>query len=115
MLTEGVRRKGYCVVLFDEIEKAHKGKTIFCSDLISDVTNLLLQVLDEGFLTNSQGVKVDFRNTILIMTSNLGAEILAQDSSEVVSETVKNQVLELVQRFYPPEFLNRYPSRQAWY
>jgi ATP-dependent Clp protease ATP-binding subunit ClpB len=65
-----------------------------------------LQVLDEGFLTNSQGVKVDFRNTILIMTSNLGADILAHDPSEV-SEHVKEQVLELVQRFYPPEFLNR--------
>jgi ATP-dependent Clp protease ATP-binding subunit ClpB len=69
--------------------------------------NLLLQALDEGFLTNSQGVKVDFRNTIIIMTSNLGAEILAHDSNEVVSEHVKNDVLDLVQRFYPPEFLNR--------
>jgi ATP-dependent Clp protease ATP-binding subunit ClpB len=76
--------------------------------LTLDVTNLLLQVLDEGFLTNSQGVKVDFRNTILIMTSNLGAEILARDSGEVVSPHVKNEVLELVERYYPPEFLNRY-------
>jgi ATP-dependent Clp protease ATP-binding subunit ClpB len=75
--------------------------------LIIDVTNLLLQVLDEGFLTNSQGVKVDFRNTILIMTSNLGADILAHDSGEVISEHVKNEVLELVERYYPPEFLNR--------
>lgn len=74
---------------------------------MADVTNLLLQVLDEGFLTNSQGVKVDFRNTILIMTSNLGADILAHDPSEIVSEPVKNQVLELVERFYAPEFLNR--------
>jgi ATP-dependent Clp protease ATP-binding subunit ClpB len=72
------------------------------------VTNLLLQVLDEGFLTNSQGVKVDFRNTILIMTSNLGAEILAQDTGEVVSERAKTEVLDLVERYYPPEFLNRY-------
>lgn len=72
-----------------------------------DVMNLLLQVLDEGFLTNSQGIKVDFRNTILIMTSNLGAEILAHDSGEVVSEKVKEQVLDLVEKFYPPEFLNR--------
>jgi ATP-dependent Clp protease ATP-binding subunit ClpB len=71
--------------------------------------NLLLQVLDEGFLTNSQGIKVDFRNTILIMTSNLGAEILAHDTGEVVSETVRGRVLELVEKFYPPEFLNRYP------
>jgi len=70
--------------------------------------NLLLQVLDEGFLTNSQGIKVDFRNTILIMTSNLGAEILAHDPGEVVSENVKEQVLDLVEKFYPPEFLNRY-------
>jgi ATP-dependent Clp protease ATP-binding subunit ClpB len=76
---------------------------------MADVTNLLLQVLDEGFLTNSQGVKVDFRNTILIMTSNLGAEILAHDPSETVSETLRNEVLELVERFYAPEFLNRYP------
>ena len=73
-----------------------------------DVMNLLLQVLDEGFLTNSQGIKVDFRNTILIMTSNLGAEILAHDPGEVVSEKVKEQVLDLVEKFYPPEFLNRY-------
>jgi ATP-dependent Clp protease ATP-binding subunit ClpB len=72
-----------------------------------DVMNLLLQVLDEGFLTNSQGIKVDFRNTILIMTSNLGAEILAHDPGEVVSEKVKEQVLDLVEKFYPPEFLNR--------
>ena len=63
--------------------------------------------MDEGFLTNSQGFKVDFRNTIVIMTSNLGAEILAQDPTDVVSEEVKEQVLDLVQRFYPPEFLNR--------
>jgi ATP-dependent Clp protease ATP-binding subunit ClpB len=76
--------------------------------LIIDVMNLLLQVLDEGFLTNSQGIKVDFRNTILIMTSNLGAEILAHDPSEVVSENVREQVLDLVEKFYPPEFLNRY-------
>lgn len=73
-----------------------------------DVMNLLLQVLDEGWLTNSQGIKVDFRNTILIMTSNLGAEILAHDHGEVVSENVKAQVLDLVEKFYPPEFLNRY-------
>ena len=71
------------------------------------MTNLLLQVLDEGFLTNSQGVKVDFRNTILIMTSNLGAEILAHDQGEGVSKVAKEQILELVQRYYPPEFLNR--------
>lgn len=72
--------------------------------------NLLLQVLDEGFLTNSQGVKVDFRNTILIMTSNLGAEILAYDPHAVVSEHVREQVLDLVQKFYPPEFLNRFAT-----
>jgi ATP-dependent Clp protease ATP-binding subunit ClpB len=78
------------------------------TSLTLDVTNLLLQVLDEGFLTNSQGVKVDFRNTILIMTSNLGADILARDSGEMVSPHVKNEVLELVERYYPPEFLNRY-------
>ena len=71
------------------------------------MTNLLLQVLDEGFLTNSQGVKVDFRNTMLIMTSNLGAEILAQDPGDVVSENANSEVLGLVERYYPPEFLNR--------
>ena len=70
--------------------------------------NLLLQVLDEGFLTNSQGIKVDFRNTILIMTSNLGAEILVHDHGDVVSEKVKEEILHLVEKFYPPEFLNRY-------
>jgi len=68
-------------------------------------------VLDEGFLTNSQGVKVDFRNTILIMTSNLGAEILAHDTSDVVSAKAKEQVLDLVRAYYPPEFLNRIDSQ----
>ena len=108
ILTEGVRRKGYCVVLFDEIEKAHKGTFSKTRVLIVDVMNLLLQVLDEGFLTNSQGIKVDFRNTILIMTSNLGAEILVHDHGDVVSEKVKEEILHLVEKFYPPEFLNRY-------
>jgi ATP-dependent Clp protease ATP-binding subunit ClpB len=75
--------------------------------------NLLLQVLDEGFLTNSQGVKVDFRNTIIIMTSNLGAEILTHDPGEVISEHVRHEVLDLVQRFYPPEFINRYSPKYA--
>jgi ATP-dependent Clp protease ATP-binding subunit ClpB len=73
-----------------------------------DVTNLLLQALDEGFLTNSQGVKVDFRNTILIMTSNLGAEILAHDVGDAVSEKARAGVLDLVEHYYPPEFVNRF-------
>ncbi|KAK9469099.1 P-loop containing nucleoside triphosphate hydrolase protein [Lipomyces arxii] len=100
-LTEAVRRKPYAVVLFDEFEKAH-----------SDVSKLLLQVLDEGFLTDSQGRRVDFRNTIIVMTSNIGQEFLISDTDEQygsgeVSADAKKQVLQAVRSLYPPEFLNR--------
>ncbi|KAM3419242.1 hypothetical protein BST61_g5182 [Cercospora zeina] len=97
-LTEAVRRKPYAVLLFDEFEKAHR-----------DISTLLLQVLDEGFLTDSQGHKVDFRNTIIVLTSNLGAEALLVDESAAseISPETKKQVMDVVQASYPPEFINR--------
>ncbi|KAJ3040507.1 chaperone ATPase hsp78 [Rhizophlyctis rosea] len=96
-LTEAVRRKPYSVVLLDEIEKAHR-----------DVCNLLLQVLDDGFLTDSQGRKVDFKNTIIIMTSNLGAEALASDIvDDTTSPELRGAVLDAVRSHFPPEFVNR--------
>lgn len=97
-LTEAVRRKPYSVVLFDEFEKAHR-----------DISTLLLQVLDEGFLTDAQGHKVDFRNTLIVLTSNLGAETLVADNSSgsEISADVKKDVMGVVQMSYPPEFLNR--------
>ncbi|HRI76918.1 MAG TPA: ATP-dependent chaperone ClpB [Alphaproteobacteria bacterium] len=95
-LTEAVRRRPYQVVLFDEVEKAHP-----------DVFNILLQVFDDGRLTDSQGRVVDFSNTVLIMTSNLGAEYLvAQKDGEDV-EKVRGQVMEVVRGAFRPEFLNR--------
>ncbi|KFY37099.1 hypothetical protein V495_07373 [Pseudogymnoascus sp. VKM F-4514 (FW-929)] len=104
-LTEAVRRKPYAVLLFDEFEKAHK-----------DISALLLQVLDEGFLTDSQGHKVDFRNTLIILTSNLGADILVganldhpykEDDEGQIDPEVRNAVMNVVSQNYPPEFLNR--------
>ncbi|CAB4424796.1 unnamed protein product [Rhizophagus irregularis] len=98
-LTEAIRRKPFAVVLLDEMEKAHR-----------DVANLLLQILDDGFVTDSQGRKVDFRNTIIIMTSNLGADVLAaSDITEggKVSDLTKSAVLDIVRRHFPPEFVNR--------
>jgi ATP-dependent Clp protease ATP-binding subunit ClpB len=97
-LTEAVRRKPYAVLLFDEFEKAHR-----------DISSLLLQVLDEGFLTDSQGHKVDFRNTLIILTSNLGADILVATASDsgVVPPEAKNAVMDIVRSSYAPEFLNR--------
>jgi ATP-dependent Clp protease ATP-binding subunit ClpB len=96
-LTEAVRRKPYAVLLFDEFEKAHR-----------DVSSLLLQVLDDGFLTDSQGHKVDFRNTLIVFTSNLGAEILVGDSSQGdVTPEQRKMVMDIVQATYAPEFLNR--------
>ncbi|RAK72926.1 chaperone ATPase HSP78 [Aspergillus fijiensis CBS 313.89] len=104
-LTEAVRRKPYAVLLFDEFEKAHR-----------DISALLLQVLDEGFLTDAQGHKVDFRNTLIVLTSNLGAEILVgadpsysskDTGSAELSPEVKKSVMDVVQSAYPPEFLNR--------
>lgn len=96
-LTEAVRRKPYAVLLFDEFEKAHR-----------DISSLLLQVLDEGFLTDAQGHKVDFRNTIIVLTSNLGAEILVSGKEENVTPLQKKAVMEVVQASYAPEFLNRF-------
>ena len=97
-LTEAVRRNPYTIVLFDEIEKAHP-----------DVFNILLQVLDDGRLTDGQGRTVDFKNTILIMTSNLGSEILLDNVKEdgVISPEIKEQVMKLAQAHFKPEFLNR--------
>ena len=96
VLTEAVRRRPYQVILFDEVEKAHE-----------DVFNVLLQVLDDGRLTDGQGRTVDFRNTIIILTSNLGADILAaQPDGEDLSLAYKG-VMELVRQHFRPEFLNR--------
>ena len=99
-LTEQVRRKPYAVVLFDEIEKAHP-----------DISKILLQVLDDGMLTDGQGRKVDFRNTIIVMTSNIGQEFLVNDKSAdesgVVSKEVREKVVDSLKLHYPPEFLNR--------
>ena len=93
-LTEAVRRRPYTVVLLDEVEKAHP-----------DLFNILLQVLDDGRLTDGQGRTVDFRNTILIMTSNLGSHFLADMT--VDRETVREQVMGVVRQAFRPEFLNR--------
>jgi ATP-dependent Clp protease ATP-binding subunit ClpB len=104
-LTEAVRRKPYAVLLFDEFEKAHR-----------DISALLLQVLDEGFLTDSQGHKIDFRNTLIVFTSNLGADILVgndplhpyhEEASGDIAPKVRDAVMDVVQRNYAPEFLNR--------
>ena len=97
-LTEAVRRKPYSVVLFDEVEKAHP-----------DVFNILLQVLDDGRITDSQGRTVDFKNTILILTSNLGSEYLLGgiDAQGNISQDAKEQVQTLLRRSFRPEFLNR--------
>lgn len=95
-LTEAVRRRPYQVILFDEIEKAHP-----------DVFNVLLQVLDDGRLTDGQGRTVDFSNTVLIMTSNLGAENLANQKEGEDVEKVRGKVMDEVRKFFRPEFLNR--------
>jgi ATP-dependent Clp protease ATP-binding subunit ClpC len=106
LLTEKVRRKPYAVVLFDEVEKAHP-----------DVFNIMLQILDEGFITDSLGRKIDFRNTVIIMTSNIGSRQLKDfgtgvgfaTSNKVLSqETESKQVIEsALKKFFSPEFLNR--------
>ncbi|KAM0260521.1 hypothetical protein ACHAQJ_002754 [Trichoderma viride] len=107
-LTEAVRRKPYAVLLFDEFEKAH-----------SDISALLLQVLDEGYLTDAQGHKVDFKNTIIVLTSNLGAHILVgqdhlhpykEDANGDIDPSVRQAVMDVVSEAYPPEFLNRIDS-----
>lgn len=107
-LTEAVRRKPYAVLLFDEFEKAHR-----------DISALLLQVLDEGYLTDAQGHKVDFKNTIIVLTSNLGADILVGANHLTpykelpngdIAPDVKKAVMDVVASNYPPEFLNRIDS-----
>jgi ATP-dependent Clp protease ATP-binding subunit ClpB len=96
VLTEAVRRRPYQVVLFDEVEKAH-----------GDVFNVLLQVLDDGRLTDGQGRTVDFTNTIIILTSNLGSQYLASLGEDEPVEKVEPQVMEVVRSHFRPEFLNR--------
>ena len=104
-LTEKVRRKPYCVVLFDEIEKAH-----------ADVFNILLQILDDGHITDSRGRRINFKNTIIIMTSNIGARniispkklgFISTEDAEKSYEDMKKNVMEEVKRTFKPEFLNR--------
>ncbi len=96
-LTEAIRRKPYSVVLFDEIEKAHP-----------DVFNVLLQVLDDGRLTDNKGRVVNFKNTLIILTSNLGSQLIRENAEKGIdTETTRNQVLELLRQTIRPEFLNR--------
>ncbi len=96
VLTEAVRRRPYQVILFDEVEKAH-----------GDVFNVLLQVLDDGRLTDGQGRTVDFTNTLIILTSNLGSQFIANLPDEASVESVEPQVMEIVRGHFRPEFLNR--------
>ena len=96
VLTEAVRRRPYQVVLFDEVEKAHH-----------DVFNVMLQVLDDGRLTDGQGRTVDFRNTVIILTSNLGSEFLSAQPEGEDSIAVRGQVMAAVRGHFRPEFLNR--------
>ena len=97
-LTEAVRRKPYCVILFDEIEKAH-----------ADVFNVLLQILDDGRVTDSQGRTVDFKNTVIIMTSNIGSHYLLEGISgeAEISESARSSVMRDLRGHFRPEFLNR--------
>jgi ATP-dependent Clp protease ATP-binding subunit ClpB len=97
-LTEAVRRRPYSVVLFDEIEKAHQ-----------DVFNVLLQILDEGRLTDSQGRTVDFKNTVLIMTSNIGSHVLqmGMEGKDTIDEATRSRVMDALRQHFRPEFLNR--------
>ncbi len=95
-LTEAVRRKPYSVILLDEVEKAHP-----------DVFNILLQVLDDGRLTDSHGRTVDFRNTVIVMTSNLGSNVIQEQVDKVSYEELKDQVMDIVGTHFRPEFINR--------
>ena len=95
-LTEAVRRKPYSVILLDEVEKAHP-----------DVFNILLQVLDDGRLTDGQGRTVDFRNTVVVMTSNLGSNVIQEMAGEENYQSMKNAVMEIVGQHFRPEFINR--------
>nr|ABZ09331.1 hypothetical protein ALOHA_HF4000APKG7H23ctg2g1 [uncultured marine microorganism HF4000_APKG7H23] len=112
-LTDGVRRRSYSCILLDEIEKAHP-----------EVFNILLQIFDDGHLADAKGRKVDFRNTIIVMTSNIGSDLIRQDSSlgfatktdsakskEQRYNRMKGQVLDEVKKFFRPEFLNRLDSQ----
>ncbi|KXV34980.1 Clp protease ClpB [Gluconobacter thailandicus] len=96
VLTEAVRRRPYQVILFDEVEKAHE-----------DIFNILLQVLDDGRLTDGQGRVVDFRNTIIVLTSNLGSDVLANQEDGESPDLVQAQVMQVVRNHFRPEFLNR--------
>jgi ATP-dependent Clp protease ATP-binding subunit ClpB len=95
-LTEAIRRRPYAVVLLDEVEKAHQ-----------DVFNVLLQVLDDGRLTDGQGRTVDFRNTVIIMTSNLGSQVIQEMAGEGNYQRMKSSAMEIVQQHFRPEFINR--------
>jgi ATP-dependent Clp protease ATP-binding subunit ClpB len=95
-LTEAIRRRPYAVILLDEVEKAHP-----------DVFNVLLQVLDDGRLTDGQGRTVDFRNTVIIMTSNLGSQVIQEYAGEKNYTRMKSAVMEIVQQSFRPEFINR--------
>ncbi len=95
-LTEAIRRRPYAVILLDEVEKAHQ-----------DVFNVLLQVLDDGRLTDGQGRTVDFRNTVIIMTSNLGSQVIQDMAGEGNYQRMKSSVMEIVQQHFRPEFINR--------
>ncbi len=96
VITEAVRRRPYQVILFDEVEKAHP-----------DVFNILLQVLDEGRLTDGQGRTVDFRNTIIILTSNLGSDVIANSAEDTEMSLIRDKVMNVVRASFRPEFLNR--------
>jgi len=96
VITEAVRRRPYQVILFDEVEKAHP-----------DVFNILLQVLDDGRLTDGQGRTVDFRNTIIVLTSNLGSEFIAENKDAEIPKKLRDQVMGVVRTAFRPEFLNR--------
>ena len=95
-LTESVRRRPYSVILLDEVEKAHP-----------DVFNILLQVLDDGRLTDGQGRTVDFKNTVIIMTSNLGSEIIQEETGHKSYDEIKEQLFQVLRSHFKPEFLNR--------
>ena len=95
-LTEAVRRRPYCVILLDEIEKAHP-----------DVFNVLLQVLDDGRLTDGQGRTVDFRNSVVIMTSNLGSQVIQELAGEANYDKMRTAVMQVVSQHFRPEFINR--------
>lgn len=95
-LTEAVRRNPYCVILLDEVEKAHR-----------DVFNILLQLLDDGRLTDSQGRTVDFTNTIVVMTSNIGSQAIQELSGQADEKEIRNRVMDALQKHFLPEFLNR--------